>query len=423
MKKQFPFLLLMVVFLSFCSPKQEREKGVLYPVQSNQKWGYEDHNGNIIIDYKYEEAGPFRKGTAMVLLNNKYMLVDQTGKELSKGYKTIEYINDSYYLAGEFGERDLLDEKGRLIEDSLNDAKLYKQDTTFVLLEKSIDGKRGYNFLSKENKPVLPVWIDKLSSFVFQDNDFPLDNAGFKKNEPAVLVSFERNNKTRYAYMSDKMKLITDTFFDNGVSMVNGYGYLSINTEDMREDEFYIFDSLGKNLCRIKAERITEIIPKYKLVTVGTKNGDCFYDLMTGEKISGPFHQIGEGSSSGGWGLSFGGSSVVSVTHGSADYKGFSDGMIKFYLTPLKGGFIDSTGKVAISPRFESVFDFTEGLARVNRFNRSTKKFEIGYINKKGDLVIPYLYSSAEEFKNGKAEVVTPDGKKIKIDKTGKEVK
>ena len=46
-----------------------------------------------------------------------------------------------------------------------------------------------------------------------------------------------------------------------------------------------------------------------------------------------------------------------------------------------------------------------------------------GFINKKGELVIEANYSQVGPFINGIAEVYTLDHKKIKIDKTGKEVK
>lgn len=406
-----------------CSPKQEREKGILYSVQKKAKWGYEDYNGNVVVDYKFDEVNEFKNGTASVKTGDDFMVIDQAGKIISKKYKRIKRLKNGYYLAGEYGKMDLLDELGMILEDSLNNVNVFKQDTSFVLLEKTHKGRRAYNFMDKNKKTCLPMWINQHRSFSFQDIDFQLDDNIFEKNrETALLISFERNKKTKYAYMSNKMKLITDTCFDNGASMQEGYGYLTKKIKDSYESDYYIFDSLGNNVCKIRAEHIIEILPQYKLVTVDTKSGDCVYDLKTGKKISGPFNQIGEGSTSGGYGFGFSAKTLIKVSYKGADYKGFSDGMIKYYQSSLKGGYIDSTGKVAVPAKFEVVYRFSEGLARVSKYNRSAKKTEFAYINKKGELIIPFQYEAAEDFEKGKA-FVTLDGRKIIIDKTGKEIK
>jgi len=113
---------------------------------------------------------------------------------------------------------------------------------------------------------------------------------------------------------------------------------------------------------------------------------------------------------------------LIKGSNTGPDYKGFSAGLIKFYQSPLKGGYLDSTGKIAIPAKFETLYSFCEGMARVSKYNYSSGKITFAYINKKGEVVIPYKFSTAEDFKKGTA-VVTLDGMKIKIDKTGKEIK
>lgn len=64
-----------------------------------------------------------------------------------------------------------------------------------------------------------------------------------------------------------------------------------------------------------------------------------------------------------------------------------------------KFGFIDSTGRVIIEPKFLNAGDFYEGLAPA-RLNGT-----FGYIDTTGNYVIPPIYDYAEEFKNGIAKV------------------
>src|SRR2546423_227319 len=78
-------------------------------------------------------------------------------------------------------------------------------------------------------------------------------------------------------------------------------------------------------------------------------------------------------------------------------------------------GFIDSRGKNAIAPRFESVLPFSEGLAAVKREGRW------GYIDRKGTEVIPFRYRTAQSFLHGVAIVDTglPDHAVGTIDTSG----
>ncbi len=95
-----------------------------------------------------------------------------------------------------------------------------------------------------------------------------------------------------------------------------------------------------------------------------------------------------------------------------------------------KAGYIDKTGKVVIPAEYDSVGEFSEGLAAVE------KDGKFGVIDKTGKTVIPFQYSWAEylqpdgssstfkpleAFHEGLATVLQ-DGKFGYIDKTGKEV-
>jgi hypothetical protein len=77
-----------------------------------------------------------------------------------------------------------------------------------------------------------------------------------------------------------------------------------------------------------------------------------------------------------------------------------------------KIGFIDSTGKVIVKPKFAAAGKCAEGLIPVREHGR------YGYINTAGRLVIPYLYDYATEFHESYAIVYLND-KPFYIDKQG----
>jgi len=120
-----------------------------------------------------------------------------------------------------------------------------------------------------------------------------------------------------------------------------------------------------------------------------------------------------------------------------------------------KYGYMDSSGKIVIQPRFDDALPFSDGLALVKQndkfgFIDETGKFAIkpfltlaqsfseglapaqddanhlyGYINKKGQFVIKHFYVQSDSrgsFKHGVAQVIF-NHKWIYIDKSGKEVR
>lgn len=74
-----------------------------------------------------------------------------------------------------------------------------------------------------------------------------------------------------------------------------------------------------------------------------------------------------------------------------------------------KEGFKDCDGNIVIEPNFYEAFPFSEGYAVVAKFDKNTLKTTYGYINDKGEVVIPCIYDFAGDFDNGIAIVGAKD--------------
>ena len=84
-----------------------------------------------------------------------------------------------------------------------------------------------------------------------------------------------------------------------------------------------------------------------------------------------------------------------------------------------KWGYKDQNGKVIIAPKYDLVYDFSDGMAVV----RSSETRLYGYINKTGKEVLSPKYLDAKAFSDGVASVfVLETGQWIYIDKTGKQI-
>ena len=80
---------------------------------TNDKYGYKDANGKVIITPKYDLAYSFDEGMAAVKLNGKYGYVNQTGKEIisPKYDNTWKFIGG--FAAVKFGDKyGFIDKKG-----------------------------------------------------------------------------------------------------------------------------------------------------------------------------------------------------------------------------------------------------------------------------------------------------------------------
>lgn len=108
---------------------------------------------------------------------------------------------------------------------------------------------------------------------------------------------------------------------------------------------------------------------------------------------------------------------------GFTDVYPFEDGLSLQYKFG-KFGYINEKGEAVISFQFDDADFFSEGLAKVGKFDYSWNDqpyYIYGFINTRGDLVIDYQFSSSSDFKNGIAEV-SKDGESYWIDKKGNRI-
>lgn len=90
----------------------------------------------------------------------------------------------------------------------------------------------------------------------------------------------------------------------------------------------------------------------------------------------------------------------------------------KEYNLAIKGGkrgFVDRSLKVLVAPKFDELYDMSEGMAAFG------EKGKLGFIDKQGKVIIPAKYNSAAPFREGVARVQNAAGWGF-IDKNGKTI-
>lgn len=185
-------MLLIVTSLNFVLAQTSS----LIPVQKNEKWGFADDKGNIVIACEYEQVNPFKNGLAIVC--NNCITVHPYGKDVATSYRDCKQgvintqgkliIPIEYGNIGDFNEKGIakayrdgkgyhngkvgyLDKKGKEIMPFIYTEEMFFRVGDFSIL--SLGEKIG--LLSKEGKIVIPVRYDeiKATNHYYYHRDIP----------------------------------------------------------------------------------------------------------------------------------------------------------------------------------------------------------------------------------------------------------
>jgi hypothetical protein len=86
----------------------------LYPISENDLWGYADEDGELEIQYQFEEVTFFSGDRASVKLGGKYGFINKEGEFLIKPkYDSIGYFDHTEAIVTENGKNSTINRKGK----------------------------------------------------------------------------------------------------------------------------------------------------------------------------------------------------------------------------------------------------------------------------------------------------------------------
>lgn len=341
------------------------------------------------------------KGLFPFLQNGKWGFIDKTGKVMIKP-QFDNIISDGYCPASDFseglnvvkvgGKYGYINEKG---EFAINPQFDYAGVFSEGLAKVTLNGKTGF--------------IDKTGKFIINprfDSEFYLT-----PSSPFTSASGERN----FWYDGEG--------FSEGLAVVNigHYEYIDGNTNATIDTTGYNYvDKKGETVDYGPFVQAQEFFEGLALISRGvgkpffiTKSGNGKKAFDTEFDEAGSFSEglaVIRNASGKGY-IDTSGKIVISPQFEVAE--GFQEGLacvgVGKYPT-TKFGFIDKTGKFVINPQFSacgnyaSLGGFSDGLAIVKVIENGSEK--LVYINKTGEIVIRPQTSTACEFMNGLAPVV-----------------
>jgi hypothetical protein len=301
----------------------------IFRVQLNDKFGIIDKTGKEITELKYDDVWDFNEGYAVVKLKDKWGYIDETGKEITeikydsasnfqKGYAIVQ-LNDKWGLINQ--------ESKELIQPKYDDIWDFKEGYAVVKL----NGKQGY--INETGKEITEIKYDSALSF--------------KEGYARVQLN------DKWGSINQEGKEITEIKYDHVWNFKEGYARVQLN------DKWGLINQEGKEITEIKYDHVWNFQKGYARVQLNDKWG---YIDETGKEITELKYD---------------------------DVWDFNEGYARVQLND-KWGYIDETGKEITELKYDDVWDFKEGYAVVKLNGK------YGCVDETGKEVIQPKYSEKQ---------------------------
>jgi hypothetical protein len=317
--------------------------------EGNTKWGYIDTTGKWVIAPKYSEVSPFIDGAAAVKGDTYSGLIDRTG----------HILNETTNVRGRHVPITSRFEGADTFPKYLGPFYVVAHDFGYGLMDSS-----GHWLLNPE--------FDGIESFSAYDDDDLSDTIiqPWWVNTGADGKFFAIKKGSRYGVVDSAGKIIIPPQFDGIASFRNGHATIKVGKK------YGFADSSGKIVIAPQFDFAT---PFAKVIAVKQQQKWHFIDSQ-GKRLPAPEVD----------GIIF---------NGFGDW--LSEGLGAIVDKNLCG-FVDSNGRLAITPRFQFEQGFNEGYAPV--WDGTYWRF----IDKQGNYSSPEKFGSASSFFKGKAAVDLP---------------
>lgn len=434
------------------SETTQYRSGLKRVVTADGKTGYINTANKTVIQPQYDAAKDFFDGVAWVRGEDGWILINKEGKQLNSTKLQVLSNYSNGYARGqqspwETGKWGYIDKEGNMVIPAVysfafdfseglaavklrgfmdfalgwSDGNVQYIDTSgntviapsFNFAEKFKDG-RADTYTDKH------VFIDKTGKPVFEAFS---PQSGFSEGYMPV-----RLNDNKYAYVDVEGRTAINGPFDEASGFSDGLARVAVNGKSgyidtegnfvvepqynegrdfsegralVREgNSLYYIDKTGSRSIRISGVNIFNgYVNKYLYADSGFHEG-----LVAIEKDN----KVGYMDNTG----------KVVITP-RFDFAGmFSDGVAPVKKDGLYG-FIDKTGQLVIEPQFTYVSNFKDGLAIIAKGSGSHTA--VGFIDKNGKVVVSPQYEEAGLFNDGRAmvKIGLSYGKLGLVDKSG----
>ncbi|KAK3582429.1 hypothetical protein CHS0354_023975 [Potamilus streckersoni] len=400
----------------------------IYAGQKLGNWGYLNNQGEMLTEFEFKDARPFKQGRARVSANGtKYGYINKKGKSV------IGFLFDQ---ATDFTEgfAQVMSE-GKWYHIDTNGVKLYAEGYDYVenfvgelapiWNGREVEGKYGSIYIGKQKVTSIPFEYDELKDFTEgicparKGNKWGYIN---QNNEWVIQPTFEDVTQFASGYASAKYGGFWGVIDKSGRVVVR---HLFSEVLPFYEGRFVVrtgttWGIVDKNGTLIAETKYNRILPYSSEVAAFFREKLWGFLDLSGKEILSPtfelLYPLNQSIALAGNGSFFGYVDKTGATKIPFDYElatEFSENLAAVSING-KWGFINARGAFLRKPTFTWAKNFSEGIAPV-----MSDKRKWGYVNRNGDMQIPFQFRQAESFSDGFAAVLTEGGLWGYIDKSG----
>lgn len=321
----------------------------LAKVRKGGQWGYIDEVGHVVITYRYDDAGDFSEGLAAVQVGRKWGYIDTSGKLV---------IEPRFQAAAEF-------------KDGLSRFEIW--DTA----------QCGPNAYAKENAPLYAFRLHDAKSvaigcsprnprygYVEKNGDVaipPRFVAAEDFSEGLAAVRVEQLAESKYGYIDRTGKMVIEPTFDQALSFSEGLAAVETG---------------------FKADGHQKIAGKWGFIN---QNGE-FVISARFELVHSFAETLAEVSPEGDrWGyIDHDGRFAISPVY--SETNAFSGGLALVWpVDGERGYYIDQRGKRTLIPKLRAQWSFSDGFTVVG--SQGSRQ----YMDRRGRIVAPYEIAPAQK--------------------------
>ena len=395
----------------FVNPTRMRpfSEGLALFRSPENKWGFVDTSGRILIEPRFEFARPFSDGLALVAEDTGFCkFIDRTGSAVF----TTTFTKDQWPGLGDFREGrswfkgdkawfwGCFDRKGDVIFEpqyfhELNMSSRIQPDEAYALPMDFVGGVASVQVLSAAGKPVYTV-IDTTGTRLVEPGKFahisPFNTDG--------LAVYSLSSTTGKGLINKKGEVLTAAVYSSIGSFENGYAKVQSNA-----GEWGLVNTRGEQVLPAVYTHIGPVSEGLIPVKRPGSLGWFFVNLSGQEVIPGPFKEVTPFQR----GMSFvREKEQQKLIDKTGRQLSFSTGEPLFFSEGILGMlknepaspqqeryfYADETGNNILGQEFAEITPFQLGVAKVRRLSATTpgatQRLEpLGAINKRGVMVVP----------------------------------
>ncbi len=332
--------------------------------------GFQNLNGEMITDYKYDFALKFSNGLAVVELNGQWGYVDTKGKEvIPLQYQNCHCFVDGIAIVKKDNKYGYIDILGKLLTPIKYDY-CHDFNDKFAIVRLN----NNYGLIDRNGNEICYYKYDSIGPFSF-------DLAKVRLNSKYGFIDINGNEVIPLKYRE------AENFADCGLAKVLSSNFKHLFIDKKGKEAFLnIYKTVGsfsEGLLPVILNGRFGYIDKNGLVKIPIKY-DYAYDFCEGfamVQLNGKFGFVNKS-----------GNEIIQLKYDDAGQ--FNYGLAKVKKNN-KWGFIDFVGDEIIPLKYDDVWGFDYGLAPVYLSGK------YGFIDKKGNEVSQIIYTNIDGFCNG----------------------